>query len=291
MADNENKNGDNNGNGTPIVVKDLAKSFGSQKVLNGIGFQVARAETLAVLGRSGTGKSVLLKLMIGLQKPDSGSLLIHGQDIPTLPLEQLDELRKKMGFLFQQGALYDSLTVEENVTFPLTRHTKLSESEGRKRARELLQSVGMEHDGQKMPSEISGGMQKRVGLARALALDPDILLSDEPTSGLDPITAAEIGGLIVDLKKQRQMTSVVVTHDIHQAKVFADRLVLIDQGRVVMEGTFDDLQKSEDEFVRRFLKDAGQRTPGRSQKETRKETQGAAGPESNGANGHPASVR
>jgi phospholipid/cholesterol/gamma-HCH transport system ATP-binding protein len=254
MADNAtNKAPDN---GTPIVVKDLTKSFGSQKVLNGISFQVQHAETLAVLGRSGTGKSVLLKLMIGLQKPNSGSLCIHGEEIPNLSPQQIDELRKKMGFLFQQGALYDSLTVEENVTFPLSRHTRLSESERKKRARELLHSVGMEGDGEKMPSQISGGMQKRVGLARALALDPDILLSDEPTAGLDPITAEEIGGLIVEMKKQRQMTSVVVTHDIHQAKVFADRLVLIDQGHVVMEGTFDDLQKSEDEFVRRFLKDA-----------------------------------
>lgn len=271
-------NGDGNGNGAPIVVKDLTKSFGSERVLNGIGFEVARAETLAVLGRSGTGKSVLLKLMIGLQKPDSGQVWIHGQDMPWLPPAQIDELRKRMGFLFQQGALYDSLTVEQNVTFPLSRHTNLSESERRKRARELLHSVGMEHDGEKMPSQISGGMQKRVGLARALALDPDILLSDEPTAGLDPITAAEIGALIVDLKEQRQMTSVVVTHDIHQAKIFADRLVLIDKGRVVLEGTFDDLRRSDDEFVRQFLKDAGERIPSRAHGAPQRAPQGAPGP-------------
>jgi phospholipid/cholesterol/gamma-HCH transport system ATP-binding protein len=194
--------------------------------------------------------------MIGLQKPDSGTLKIHGQDIPQLHPRELDEVRKKMGFLFQQGALYDSLTVEQNIMFPLSRHARLSDSEKKKRAQELLHSVGMERDGEKMPSQISGGMQKRVGLARALALDPDILLFDEPTSGLDPITAQEIGSLIVDLKKQRQITSVVVTHDIQQAAVFADRFVLIDQGRVVIDGTFDDLENSDNEFVRRFLKDA-----------------------------------
>ena len=245
-----------NGSGPPVVVQDLVKSFGSQKVLDGVNFKVDRAETLAVLGRSGTGKSVLLKLMIGLQKPDSGELRIHGRNVPELSPEDLNEVRKKVGFLFQQGALYDSLTVEQNVMFPLSRHTRLSESDRRKRARELLHSVGMDHDGEKMPSQISGGMQKRVGLARALALDPDILLFDEPTSGLDPITAEEIGCLITDLKKRRQITSVVVTHDIQQAAVFADRMVLIDKGRVVIDGTFDDLQKSDDEFVRRFLKDA-----------------------------------
>jgi phospholipid/cholesterol/gamma-HCH transport system ATP-binding protein len=249
-------NGNGNGSGPPIVVQDLTKSFGSQKVLKGIGFQVAPAETLAVLGRSGTGKSVLLKLMIGLQKPDSGCLQIHGKEITSLAPQELDELRKKMGFLFQQGALYDSLTVEENVSFPLRRHTQMSESDRKKRASELLHSVGMEKDGQKLPSQISGGMQRRVGLARALALDPDILLCDEPTSGLDPITAEEIGGLIAELKKQRQMTSVVVTHDIHQAKTFADRIILIDEGRVAIDGTFEELKKSEDEFVGKFLKDA-----------------------------------
>lgn len=259
MAGEQNGNGNSgngSGSGPPIVVRDLTKSFGAQKVLNGLSFQAGRSETLAVLGRSGTGKSVLLKLMIGLQKPDSGIIRIHGQDIPALPPEKLNELRQKMGFLFQQGALYDSLTVEENVLFPLRRHTKMPESERRGRARELLASVGMERDGEKLPSEISGGMQRRVGLARALALDPDILLCDEPTSGLDPITAAEIGGLIAGLQEKRAVTSVVVTHDIHQAKTFADRMLLIDEGRVVIEGSFDDLRRSENEFVRRFLKDA-----------------------------------
>jgi phospholipid/cholesterol/gamma-HCH transport system ATP-binding protein len=238
----------------PIVVKALRKSFGEQTVLNGIDLTVAPGENLAVLGRSGTGKSVLLKLIIGLQQPDSGSICIHGQEIAGLSMDQLNEIRKKIGFLFQQAALYDSLTVEENVAFPLDRHLKISAAERKERVRELLSNVGMDHDLEKLPSEISGGMQKRVGLARALALEPDILLFDEPTAGLDPITAAEIDKLIVELKKRRKMTSVVVTHDIRGAKSFSDRLALMDQGNIVAEGTFEDLQKSRDKFVVQFLR-------------------------------------
>ncbi len=238
----------------PIVVKGLRKSFGEQTVLNGIDLSVAPGENLAVLGRSGTGKSVLLKLIIGLQQPDSGSICIHGQEIAGLPMDQLNEIRKKIGFLFQQAALYDSLTVEENVAFPLDRHVKISAAERKDRVRELLSNVGMDHDLEKLPSEISGGMQKRVGLARALALEPDILLFDEPTAGLDPITAAEIDKLIVQLKKRRKITSVVVTHDIRGARTFSDRLALMDQGNIVAEGTFEDLQKSRNKFVVQFLR-------------------------------------
>jgi len=241
---------------SPVEVDALKKSFGAQRILGGINFQVAQGETLAVLGRSGAGKSVLLKLMIGLQQPDSGSVKIHGQEIAALKPDELNEVRKKMGYLFQQGALYDSLSVEENVAFPLNRHTKLSADERKKKTKELLANVGMDRDSDKMPSELSGGMQKRVGLARALALDPEILLFDEPTAGLDPITAAEIGDLIVDLKKKRKMTAVVVTHDIHGARTFADRLILLREGEIAVEGTFADLQKSKDEFVVKFLKNA-----------------------------------
>lgn len=222
----------------PIEVKDLRKSFGSQKVLNGIDLSVAEGETVAILGRSGTGKSILLKLLIGLQQPGSGSIRIHGQEITKLELDPLNEIRKKIGFLFQQAALYDSLTVEDNVAFPLSRHTQLSEAERKDRARNLLASVGMDKDLEKMPSEISGGMQKRVGLARALALDPDILLSDEPTAGLDPITATEIGNLIAQLKKDHKKTSIVVTHDLHTARMFSDRLLMLRDGNVLMQGTF-----------------------------------------------------
>ncbi len=241
----------------PIVVGDLRKAFGDQVVLNGINLRVARGETVAVLGRSGTGKSVLLKLLIRLQAPDSGSIRIAGQEITGLEEKELNEVRKKVGFLFQQAALYDSMTVEENVAFPLNRHTTVSASEQKQKVQELLASVGMEKDRQKMPSQISGGMQKRVGLARALALDPEIVLFDEPTSGLDPITAAEISGLISELKEKRKMTGVVVTHDIHSARVFADRLVLIHEGNILAEGTFDDLQESQGEFGGAFLREKG----------------------------------
>jgi len=222
----------------PVVLRGLHKSFGAQVVLNGIDLTVARGETLAVLGRSGTGKSVLLKIIIGLQKPDAGSVSIHGQEITRLNLDKLNEIRKKMGFLFQQAALYDSLTVEENVAFPLKHNTKMPESERRDRVKKLLKGVGMEGDLKKMPSDISGGMQKRVGLARALALDPDILLLDEPTAGLDPITASEIDDLILKLHKQREMASIVVTHDLQSAKTIADRLALLHKGNVVVEGSF-----------------------------------------------------
>jgi phospholipid/cholesterol/gamma-HCH transport system ATP-binding protein len=238
-----------------VVVEDLHKSFGSQNVLNGISLTVRRGETLAVLGRSGTGKSVLLRLIIGLEKPDSGSVRIHGQDIARLALDQLGEIRKKVGFLFQHAALYDSLTVEQNVAFPLQHHKKgMSKSEQRYRVKELLAEVGMEGAFAKMPSDISGGMQKRVGLARALALEPDILLLDEPTAGLDPISAGEIDDLVLKLQQEHHMASIVVTHDLHSAKTIADRLALLNEGNVVIEGSFEELQKSDIEFVREFLR-------------------------------------
>jgi phospholipid/cholesterol/gamma-HCH transport system ATP-binding protein len=241
-------------NAPVVAAADLHKSFGSQKVLNGINLAVRRGETLAVLGRSGTGKSVLLRLVIGLEKPDSGSVRIQGQDIAGLALDQLGAIRKKMGFLFQHAALYDSLTVEQNVAFPLQHHRKdMSKSEQRDRVRELLAEVGMESGFSKMPSDISGGMQKRVGLARALALAPDILLLDEPTAGLDPIGSAEIDDLVLKLQKEHHMASIVVTHDLHSAKTIADRLALLSEGTVVIEGSFEELQKSDIEFVREFL--------------------------------------
>jgi phospholipid/cholesterol/gamma-HCH transport system ATP-binding protein len=238
-----------------VVVEDLHKSFGTQRVLNGISLAVARGETLAVLGRSGTGKSVLLRLVIGLEKPDSGSIRIHGQDIAGLALDRLGEIRTTMGFLFQHAALYDSLTVEQNVAFPLEHHRKgMSKSEQRDRIHALLAEVGMQDAVAKMPSDISGGMQKRVGLARALALEPDILLLDEPTAGLDPISSAEIDDLVLKLQEEHHMASIVVTHDLHSAKTIADRLALLNGGNVVIEGSFEELQKSDIAFVREFLK-------------------------------------
>jgi len=238
-----------------VAVKELRKSFGSHIVLNGINLSVNRGETLAVLGRSGTGKSVLLRLIIGLEIPDSGSVCIHGQNIVGLALDQMGEIRKKMGFLFQHAALYDSLTVAENVAFPLAHHRRdMSRSERGDRVKQLLAEVGMEGDLNKMPSDISGGMQKRVGLARALALEPEILLLDEPTAGLDPISSAEIDDLILKLQRERQMASIVVTHDLHSARTIANRLALLDQGNVVIEGKYEDLQQSDIGLVKEFLK-------------------------------------
>jgi phospholipid/cholesterol/gamma-HCH transport system ATP-binding protein len=241
--------------GAPVVaVEVVQKSFGIQKVLNGISVSVKRGETLAVLGRSGTGKSVLLRLIIGLEKPDSGSIRIHGQDIGGLALDQLGEIRKKMGFLFQHAALYDSLNVEQNVAFPLQHHKrKMSKAEQKDRVMELLAEVDMESAAAKMPADISGGMQKRVGLARALALEPDILLLDEPTAGLDPISSSEIDDLVLKLQQEHHMASIVVTHDLHSAKTIANRLALLSEGKVVIEGSFEELQQSDIEFVREFL--------------------------------------
>ncbi|MFZ1938354.1 MAG: ABC transporter ATP-binding protein [Terracidiphilus sp.] len=238
-----------------VAVENVHKSFGSHTVLNGISLHVKQGETLAVLGRSGTGKSVLLRLLIGLDTPDSGSIRIQGQDIAGLALDRMGEIRKKMGFLFQQAALYDSLTVAGNVSFPLEHHRRdMSSSERSDRVRQLLAEVGMEGDLEKMPSDISGGMQKRVGLARALALEPEILLLDEPTAGLDPISSGEIDELILKLQRERRMASIVVTHDLHSARTIAGRLALLNEGDVVIEGTFEDLQQSDIGFVKEFLK-------------------------------------
>ena len=193
--------------------------------------------------------------IIKLQIPDSGSVVICGEDIADIDMKDLNEVRKKIGFLFQQGALYDSMSLEENVAFPLTRHTSMAPGDRQRHARELLAGVGLEKDFAKTPSQLSGGMQKRAALARALALDPEILLFDEPTSGLDPITAEEISHLIVELKQKRAISAVVVTHDVHLAKIISDRMVLLHEGKIHAEGTYAELEKSEDKIVLQFLGD------------------------------------
>jgi phospholipid/cholesterol/gamma-HCH transport system ATP-binding protein len=237
-----------------IRVRELVKSFGEQVVLNRIDLEVSRAETLAILGRSGAGKSVLLKLIIGLQKPDAGSIEVTGEEISELSLDGLNHVRKKIGFSFQYSALYDSLTVEENVAFPLRRHTDMSAAERRSRVQELLSRVGMEDAAAKLPAEISGGMKKRVGLARALALNPEIMLLDEPTAGLDPITAGEINDLLLSLQEELSMSAVMATHDLYSARAVSNRLALLHEGNILIEGSFEDLKQSDHPFVLEYLK-------------------------------------
>src|SRR5215469_1311312 len=245
--------------GAPAIrVKGLSKSFGDQKVLDKIDLEVARGETVTVLGRSGTGKSVLLKLMIGLLKPDRGGIEINGVEVTGMPLDKLNRVRKTVGFLFQQSALYDSLTVEDNVAFPLRRHAEMEEEQVQAQVSALLASVGMLEARRKLPADISGGMKKRVGLARALALDPPIVLLDEPTTGLDPVTASEVIDLFRELRHDRQISSVVVTHDIHGVKGVSDRLAILNEGNIVIQGTLDDLRRSRDPFVSRFMTRSGE---------------------------------
>jgi phospholipid/cholesterol/gamma-HCH transport system ATP-binding protein len=236
-----------------IQITDLCKAFGSQAILDGVTLQIGPGETLVVLGRSGTGKSVLLRLLIGLQTHDSGSIQVLGQELTGLAEAPLYELRKQVGFVFQNSALYDSLSVVENVEFPLKYQQRMPAPERRDRAMELLTQVGMEASADKMPTDLSGGMKKRVGLARALALEPAIMLYDEPTAGLDPITSGEINDLILKLKQDRAMSSIVVTHEIHSAQVIADRVALLNLGRIVFDGSFEEFKHSDDAFVSLFV--------------------------------------
>jgi len=243
-------------NKVAIRVQNLSKSFGALKVLNGINLEVARGETLTILGRSGTGKSVFLKLLIRLQQPDEGEIEINGEQITRLPVDDLNRVRKTVGFLFQEAALYDSLTVGENVAFPIRRHTKMANTEVKDRVGELLARVGMEKERNKMPDEISGGMKKRVGIARALAIDPQVMLLDEPTAALDPITAGEINELIRELQNERKISSVVVTHDMRSVKHVADRVAMLHEGNILIEGTLEDLKQSDNALVSEFVRES-----------------------------------
>ncbi|MGD0001270.1 MAG: ATP-binding cassette domain-containing protein [Bryobacteraceae bacterium] len=241
---------------SPVAVAGLHKSFGEQTVLAGINFELESGKVTCVLGRSGTGKSVLLKLLIGLESPDAGSVRLVGQDLSSASPAQLNEARKKVGFLFQQAALYDSMSIGENVAFPLRRHTTLSSDDRLARVHQLLASVGMDRDLDKMPADLSGGMRKRVGLARALALDPVLVMFDEPTAGLDPITAAEIADLIVELREKHHVTSIVVTHNLRTAKTVSDRLIVLNRGKILFDGTFDGFNRSDNPFIAEFVTDA-----------------------------------
>jgi phospholipid/cholesterol/gamma-HCH transport system ATP-binding protein len=236
-----------------VKVEAVSKSFGGRKVLDAVSFEVPAGCGFIILGRSGTGKSVTLKHIIGLVRPDAGRVFVEGEQISALAGAALSRVRRRIGFLFQSAALFDSISVGENVAFPLRRHTRLDDGEIRRRAREKLASVGLADEYDKMPAALSGGMRKRAGLARALALDPAILLVDEPSAGLDPITADEIDDLLLDLKRTGGRTIIVVTHNIPSARRLGDELVMLHEGRIIARGSAADLARSEDAMVRAFM--------------------------------------
>jgi len=240
-----------------VRLEEVTKSFGARTVLDRVTFDVPRGTACCILGRSGTGKSVTLKHIVGLIKPDAGQVRVHGEDVPTLNARELSRVRRGIGFLFQNAALFDSITVGENVAFPMRRHTDLPDVDIRDRARQKLESVGLGKDYDKMPSELSGGMRKRAGLARAMALDPDLLLVDEPSAGLDPITSGEIDDLLLSLKTERHTTLIVVTHNIPSARTIGDDLLMLHEGRILARGTADELSESEHEIVRTFMRSTG----------------------------------
>ena len=238
-----------------VEVTKLHKSFDGNVVLDGVSFVVEEAENLVVFGRSGTGKSVLLKCMIRLMEPDSGDIKINGKDVLQMELKELNHLRKEIGFLFQGAALYDSMSVRENLEFPLIRNFELDRKEIEERVHFVLEAVSLLEAIDKMPSELSGGMRKRIGLARSIITKPKLMFYDEPTTGLDPITSKEISVLIIDLQHQLQMTSIVVTHDLLCAKIIADRAIVLEEGKIVKEGNINDLVTSKDPFLKNFFSD------------------------------------
>lgn len=241
---------------TPIIeIIDLYKTFGTDnKVLQGVNLTVNKGEDLVILGRSGSGKSVTIKCIVGLIEPDQGEIKVFNENVLNLPKSELNEIRVRIGFLFQSGALYDSMSVRENLAFTLKKHKRdLSTEEVENEIMEALDNVGLSEAIDKMPSELSGGMQKRIGLARTLILKPEIILYDEPTTGLDTITSREISELILDIKYKQKTTSIIITHDMACAKLTADRIMVLKDGQIHAEGTYEELEKSEDEWVRSFF--------------------------------------
>lgn len=237
-----------------IRFEGVTKAFDGRAVLDNLSFDVTRGQACCVMGRSGSGKSVTLKLLLGLLKPDQGKIYVNDVEIETLDSAGLVDVRKTIGFLFQYSALFDSLSVADNVAFPLRRHTRMSKTEIAERVRERLAAVGLEAELESMPLDLSGGMRKRVGLARALALEPSILLVDEPSSGLDPITTREIDKLLTDMKTSGKTSMVVVTHDVSSARRISDKLVLLHEGHILAQGTARELDQNPNSVVQQFMK-------------------------------------
>jgi len=237
-----------------VDIKHLKKLFGSNEVLKDINLTMKKGENLVVLGKSGSGKSVLIKCLVGLIEPDDGNISLFDQDISELNGEKLNQLRKRIGFLFQSAALYDSMSVRENLEFPLRDSKDLSELKIDALVVEALKNVGLEDAIDKMPSELSGGMRKRVGLARTLILKPEIIFYDEPTTGLDPITSREISQLMLDIQKKYDTAAIIITHDIECARLTANRMIVLKDGMSVAEGTFKELESSSDKWIASFFK-------------------------------------
>ncbi len=260
-----------------IRIHDLHKSFGSKVVLDGVNMDIVPAESLVIIGGSGTGKSVLLKHVIGLLKPDSGTVEVDGQAVEKLGNRQITEFRRKFGMAFQEGALFDSMTVWQNVAFPLQRLTKMSHGEIDDRVEECLSMVRLEGVGEKLPSQLSGGMRRRVGFARAVAHQPEILLFDEPTTGLDPITTALIDEIILDLSDRLKTTSVTITHDMESAYRIADRIAMLHQGKIIAEAPPEEFRRLEDPRVQQFIHGKAdgplsEETPARGPRDSKAET-------------------
>ncbi len=236
-----------------VELKDIHTSFDGHSVHRGINLCVKEGEILSLIGTSGVGKSLLLKELIGILKPDSGEIIVMGRDIVPLREDELVEIRKKVGILFQGAALFDSISVYENVAYPLREHTNLKEKEIEETIREKLSLVGLDGAEDKMPDELSGGMKKRVGLARAIAIEPKIILYDEPTTGIDPLTAEKINDLIVSLQDKLGITTIVVTHDLHCVKKITNKLAMLSDGKIITEGTWDEFENSEIKVIRDFI--------------------------------------
>jgi phospholipid/cholesterol/gamma-HCH transport system ATP-binding protein len=238
-----------------IEINNLRKGFGTQEVLKNISLQLFNGENLAILGKSGSGKSVLIKCIVRLFDPDNGTINVLGEDVNALNNKDLEELRKKIGFLFQSGALYDSMTVRQNLEFPLRRIKKdLNQKERDEKVKEVLENVGLSDAIDKMPSQLSGGMRKRISLARTIVVDPKIILYDEPTTGLDPATSDEISSLINDVQKKYKTSSLIITHDIECARATANRVIMLNDGKVYQEGELGSFEKSDDPLIRSFFK-------------------------------------